>query len=91
MLQVVENRVLPDLFGEYVDAAQEFARDASENDAGCQGMRVLCDPSDHDCVWIVSIWEDMAAMEEGKAFPRHKAKLKPAFLGNKTSVWKLLD
>lgn len=87
LLQVVENRIRADRFEEYIEAAQAFADDAAANDAGCLGMHVLCAPCDRDRVWIVSRWADASSMEASQAFLRHKASLKPAFLGNETMLW----
>lgn len=87
VLQIVANEIREGCFDEYVAAAREFAADASANDAGCLGMSVWAEPGKTGRVVIASRWESEEAMAASESFLRHKAKLKPAFLGNETTIW----
>ena len=91
IVQIVDNAVREGMEEEYVAAAQEFAVDASANDTGCLGMEIFGCAELPGHVFIVSRWEDRASMEASTSFLRHKAKLKPAFLGNETTLLERLD
>lgn len=91
IMQMVDNAVREGMEEAYIAAALEFAQDASANDVGCLGMEVFRCAERPGHVFIVSRWEDRSSMESGASFLRHKAKLKPAFLGNETTLLERVD
>lgn len=91
ILQIVDNSVRDGMEEAYVAAALLFAEDASANDEGCLGMEVFCCEAQPGHVFIVSRWEDRAHMEASTSFLRHRAGLKPAFLGNETTLLERVD
>lgn len=53
---------------------------------GCIRMEVLRRENQPDHVYIVSAWESEEAMQASTTFLKYKAELKPAFLGNETTI-----
>ena len=86
ILQIVDNTIRPELAQNYLDAAKAFASDSSANDAGCLKMEVLLCQEKPCHVYIVSSWESEATIQASTTFLKYKAKLKPAFLGNETTI-----
>lgn len=87
-IQSVDNKIKEEMKAEYIKSAKEFAKDGMENDEGCLKMEVYEDVERLDHVFIISVWDSQEHMEKAQAFLRHKADLKPAFLGNKTTIMK---
>ncbi len=85
-IQSVDNKIKEEMKAEYIKAAKEFAKDGMENDEGCLKMEVCEDVERPDHIFIVSVWDSQEHMETAQAFLRHKADLKPAFLGNQTTI-----
>lgn len=86
ILQIVDNTIRPELAGLYLAAAKAFAADSIQNDPGCIRMEVLRRENQPDHVYIVSAWESEEAMQASTTFLKYKAELKPAFLGNETTI-----
>ena len=86
ILQIVDNTIRPELAQNYLNAAKTFAKDSSANDGGCLKMEVFLRQEQPDHVYIVSAWESAAAMQASTTFLQYKAQLKPAFLGNETTI-----
>lgn len=86
ILQIVDNTIRPEGKAGYLAAARDFAADSTQNDAGCIRMEVLCREDQPDHIYIVSAWETEEAMQASATFLKYKARLKPAFLGNTTTI-----
>lgn len=86
ILQIVDNTIRPEMERAYLAAAKAFAEDSTRNDPGCIRMDVLRREDQPDHVYIVSAWESEAAMQASTTFLKYKAQLKPAFLGNETTM-----
>lgn len=91
ILQIVDNIVRPERIGEYLAAAKEFAADSTQNDPGCVRTEVFRKQQQPDHVYIISLWQNEAAMQSAAAFLRHKAALKPAFVSNETTILHTVD
>ena len=86
ILQIVDNTIRPEMADAYLAAAKAFAADSSANDAGCLKMEVMTQAGQPGHVYIVSVWETEEAMQASATFLKYKASLKPAFLGNQTTI-----
>lgn len=91
ILQIVDNTIRPEMADGYVAAAKAFAADSARHDAGCLAMDVFCREGQPGHVYIVSAWESEAAMQASATFLKHKANLKPAFLGNETTILRTVE
>ena len=89
-IQSVDNQVKEEMKAIYIETAKKFAEDSMQNDEGCLKMEVLEDVLRPDHVFIVSTWDSREHMDHAEAFLRHKANLKPAFLGNTTTIMKTI-
>lgn len=91
ILQIVDNTIRPEMESIYLAAAKAFAADSTQNDAGCLWMKVFRREGQPDHVYIISSWESEEAMQASTTFLKYKAELKPAFLGNKTTLLKTAE
>ena len=86
ILQIVDNTIRPEMKAVYLAAAKAFAADSTQNDPGCIRMDVFLHEDQPDHIYIISAWESEAAMLASTTFLKYKADLKPAFLGNETTI-----
>ena len=92
-IQAVKNEVKEGMMEAYILAAKGFAEDLGKVD-GCKDAGDYVENSaDDNYVSIVSSWESIEQMESQTAldtFLNHKALLRPHFVGNTTSILRLV-
>ncbi|MCD7840321.1 MAG: antibiotic biosynthesis monooxygenase [Erysipelotrichaceae bacterium] len=88
---IIKNKV--SLLGKqkYIEESLLFAQDMEEVN-GCMHSYVIESNEQEDIIVNLEIWESKEAYEkyDGSVFFKHKAKLKPYFLGNTTETYIML-
>ncbi len=85
---IIKNKVNLSGKKEYIDESLLFAQDM-EKVNGCMHSYVLESNDQEDIVVNLEMWESKEAYDkyDGSVFLKHKAKLKPYFLGNTTETY----